>query len=747
MGMKLKEKQLEAATPLVQAIERCSLPRATWHLDAFERWVIVRDTLLGHAPYRGGLRPRDLPIDQDCRKMLGGIAQFHNRGPERGDDKTSIDYHFGDWLYAFAVLVQPLLHEEGGPDAPPVAHQAVYQCFREIRNALPRRVTLENARGSKEEEYENPNSGEFAKTCPVLHRLIGAVGWSIKDWNYLHTNCPKVDPGSASKKRVVANCAEIARLAARVAIGHANLERLPRTHQPWLTELQKPDLRIITAMTKSVQDYICRGRRHWLMRGASAFSAQSLAFVRDTISEQQETSLLLSDSDVVVSFLVPADTTLDACQVMDAMWTTWRDRKAFLRRFPRLAEVPELNHLDSLDPTSVFPTISIRMSKRMSLLDLCSPRQPQRDDDKPDFESEAIRGGRPSAGIPSARPCTYVAGDIAITDRPPAWLEERGDNDGMSKHEKDEEAFGFTALVWSLCGTTLKAHWFQNASKYEGELTNETTGRLVPGLRMMPVHHSEWLKWLHADTEALVFLKLDGDGVGSAFTSVPIPRRPYLSMELSRLVLERVRNATWSVIEQRVALTDALAREMDQLERAELLRENVPVEGGTIPLPADMVYVGGDDIFFCLPESSVAPFLAGFSGPVSNDYPDAWKKLRFKFVSVTLPRPVKNHREMVITEEPQFDPESREMRLHPKSRRMQDANLWASQLAGDALKKVAKAEDAALQLRILDEIKARWTETYGFDCELWDPPLNANPGTIDDRVVHGIHVRLIPKQA
>lgn len=728
----LQKQQNDAAREVIAALENCSLPRAIWHLNAFERWQVVRDTLLGHAPFRGGLRPRDLPIDRDCREMLRSVAEFHTKGPDSRRGGPSIEYRFGDWLYAFSVLVQPLLREDGDADAPPVAHQAVYQCFREIRRVLPRRV----AGADDSDIAEDPDAGEFAKTCPVLHRLIGAVGWSIKDWHYIHAHSPKFDPRSPSGKRIVANCAAIARLAARVTSGQVDIEQPSGNERKLLAQLQKPDLRLMTAMTKSVQDYICRGQRHWLMRGASAFSAQALAFVRDTISDQQKDSLLLSDSDVVVSFLVPADTGLDACQVMADMWTKWREKEEFLSRFPRLREVSEVNTLESLDPTLAFPAISIRISEPLSLFDLCRPRQPQHDGEEQRIQSEAIRGGQGYANKPAARACTYVAGDAAITSRPPAWLEERGNNDGMSKAERNDEAFGFTSLVWSLCGTTLKAHWFQNMSR-DNRVIN-----LVPGLRMMPVHHGEWLKWLYAETEPLVFLKLDGDEVGKAFSNSPIPRRPYLSMELGRLVLERVDNATRAVIGQRVALTDDRCREMDDTERTRARNENVPIEGGTIPLPADMVYVGGDDIFFCLPERSVATFLAGFSGPVTDGYPEQWNTLRFKFVSVTLPSPIINQE--AISEEPQFDPGTREMRIHPKSRLMQNANLWASHLAGDTLKEVAKA-DRSEQPKVLEGLKAGWTDTYGFDCEIWEPDLIPHAGAIDGSVVHGVHVRLTSK--
>jgi hypothetical protein len=487
----------------------------------------------------------------------------------------------------------------------------------------------------------------------------------------------------------------------------------------------------MTVMTKSVQDYLCRGQRHWLMRGGSAWSAQVLAFARDTIAAEVEESLLLSDSDVVVTFLVPADTRLDACQIMAQLWERCHDKENFLNRFPRLRELPDVVASNDLDPRLAFPAISIRMSKPTSLLDLCTPAQ-NADRLEHDFDSAAVRGGQGIQANEERGRCTYVKDDVAITSDRPPWLETPGNND----HRQVEkiERFGFTALVWSLCGTTLRAHWFQNAAR--------ANAKLAPAMRMMPVHHGAWLKWLHAESEPLVFLKLDGDGVGRTFTNHPIPRRPYLSMELGRLVLQRVHNATRAVVEQRAALTDDRVRRMSDEEKRIAANKGVALAGDDNPLPADMVYVGGDDIFFCLPESSVATFLAGFAEPIDDDYPQQWKSLRFKFVSVTLPHPIETSEE--IPEYPIHDPKTGRLGVHPKSNLMQTANLWAAQLAGDALKEVAKA-DRDQQTPVLERLKAGWDKDYGFDCEIWEPELFPHTGVIDETVVHGVHVRLIPK--
>lgn len=724
MPLELSTKRVAAALPLIEALEMCSVPRAMWHLSAGERWAVVRDTLLGHAPLRGGLRPRDLPIDHECREMLRKVAAFHTLQPDLGG--RAMSYRFGDWLYAFAVLVQPLLCQKETSDEPPAAHQAVYQCFLEIRRVLPVRVSPDDAPWPAER-------GDLAKSCPILHRLIGTVGWSIKDWNHLRTHANKPDPWQSTGIRSVKACADIARLTARIAERRGNPEGLNGNDRRLLQELERKDLRLMTAMTKSVQDYLCRGRRHWLMRGASAWSAQALAFARDTIATKVSESLLLSDSDVVVTFLVPADTKIDACQVISTLWEQWQNKETFLDRFPRLRELPDVASSNDLDPRLAFPAISIRLSKPTSLLDLCTPGESSARLER-DFDSAAVRGGHGMETKGTATPCTYVSEDVAITSQPPPWMEIPGNND--HRQVKKDEKFGFTSLVWSLCGTTLRAHWFQNVAR-----DNAT---LAPAMRMMPVHHGLWLKWLHAESEPLVFLKLDGDAVGRTFTNEPIPRRPYLSMELGRLVLKRVHNATRAVIEQRAALTDERVGQLSDEDKRTAESKGVSLAGHDNPLPADMVYVGGDDIFFCLPESSVATFLAGFTGPVADDYPEQWRTLRFKFVSVTLPIPVSIAGE--IPEEPILDPKTGRMGVHPQSNLMQIANLWAAQLAGDTLKEVAKA-DRGEQAQVLEKLKAGWENPYGFDCEIWEPELKPYSGAIDETVVHGVHVRLIPKPA
>jgi len=669
---------------VITAIEQCSVSRAIWHLDARERWQMVRDTLLGHPKVRGDLRPRDLPIDLGLREMLAGIAAFQAREPRT--NKPAYRYCFGDWLYAFAVLVEPQI-ANAGADEPPVAHQAVYECFREIRRSLPW------------SEGINPESGEFSKNCPILHRLIAAVGWSIKDWNSIHR---------LRETLPLHKAAATARLAAQAAYQQQqNGDDVVRNE-----ELRTPNLRLLTIMLEHVQSYIARGQRHWLMRGASTWCSQVLAFVRDEIPSIVPGALLLSDSDVVVTFLIPASGAKSAEAVVDELWRRWT-ADHFLSRFPRLAEVADIRSLmrtpEVFDVRTVFPDISIQIGEPTSLLELCRSLPRSEEDPKSQVADSAVRGRQHIDARPNGPECPLVKDDVSISSVPPAWLEVRGNNN----RGKVSEAFGLTSLMWSLCGTTLKAHWFQN--------TATQFSALAPGMRMMPVHHGEWLTWLGLEEEPLAFLKLDGDGVGEVFTTTPIPRRPHLSMELNRLILKRVMSATEAVIRQHVDLTNSRVATMGQADRAKALREGVPCHGHDIPVPADLVYIGGDDIFFCLPQASVATFLAGFSDPV-NDSPE-WTDLTFKFACVTLPSKSK------------LGDKKKDAAWMAK---VDQANLWASQLAGDKLKEFLKSREPSL----FEALRALSHEEYGLDCELWNPELVPHAGSIDHDVVHGVHVRL-----
>ena len=55
---------------ILTSLSQGSVPVAVWHLAPLDRWHLLRDTLLGHAPVRGGMRTRDLPLDPFPRQLV-----------------------------------------------------------------------------------------------------------------------------------------------------------------------------------------------------------------------------------------------------------------------------------------------------------------------------------------------------------------------------------------------------------------------------------------------------------------------------------------------------------------------------------------------------------------------------------------------------------------------------------------------------------------------------------------------------
>ena len=567
---------------VLDALTHGSVAVPVWHLAPRDRWRLFRDTLLGHVPIRGGMRTRDLPLDPVARTLVATSTAIQASEYEVGSE---VKCRFGDWLCLYSILVEPLLARSGDADEG-AAHAALRQAIRELRQAL----------GLGE-------LGVYAMNCPFHHRLLGVLGLSRQEW----TRDPP--PGADFKRergaarlgaRVCAAWRTSARdsfespngdlLAWAVSVTGANAGQRP------LFDLLASEKRVLATLKPiDVQSYIHRARTHWMMRGASTWCAQSLAFARDRIVASHD-ALLLSDSDALVSFILPAGTP-DVVTVLDEIKTAWADHAAFAARFPRLgADHPGSFPAGSdgrgaVDPSLSLPCLSLRFSPATSLLDLCVGRV---DGDKAKEASIGWSRVPPALQSPGGSPCKFVTGETAIREGAPVWLKHR--------RPRQPEAYGWTALCWSLSGTTLRTHWHHGVCT-ELERNDYT---------MMHESHGGWLEQLQMKEDSLTFVKLDGDGVGDGFLRTPIPGRPHLGLALGRHVLARVIEGTRRVIEAHDA------------------------SGRPKFLPVDLVYVGGDDIFFCLPGSYLGPFLQGFDAPQAADS-DPWDSLAFSFISVALP--------------------------------------------------------------------------------------------------------------
>ena len=80
---------------LIECLRQASIGTPPWHLSPADRWHLLRDTLLGHPPIRGGVRPRDMPLDANCVRAQA-MARTIQRLPAYASDNKRI--LFSRWL-------------------------------------------------------------------------------------------------------------------------------------------------------------------------------------------------------------------------------------------------------------------------------------------------------------------------------------------------------------------------------------------------------------------------------------------------------------------------------------------------------------------------------------------------------------------------------------------------------------------------------------------------------------------------
>ena len=567
-------------TSIAEVLRRASVPIPTWHLAPRARWVMLRDSLLGHSPIRGGLRPRDLPFDPDAREAIHMAADVHGLEPyevrraissgigasplQADGGPGSIAFH--DWLVCYSALVEhrvarnPDRHEA-------VCRSAVYDCVTELRRGLGF-----NARGT-----------DAPERCPFVHRMLGLLGLSQQDWSRL----PK-----DNEDRYVARLGGLLRRCDPERIQKSSLDA---PDQARLNELEAMRFRLVTLKTSKVQDYLARGRYHWLMRGASTWCAQSLALSRDLVLSDEENAkglFLLSDSDAVVSFLGPESITADgiAASLQKGVVAFWGDETRGEadsdRRFPRLAAWRDRAWCAGVRPSSVMPDLVVACSEPISLANLCGPHAAG---DGPEPHRRMLQWRTDFVGDPQ---CAYVEQDRGLCCDTPEWLRP-GD-------PREPKAMGWTSVVWSLCGATFRTH------AHEG-LASELE---LPDLPLAPVDLGKSLERWGRQNEPVVYVKIDGDLVGQRFRKRRIPELSGLGLALVQSVFRRLVAAA---------------------------RQLLAASGShpTAGLPLDLVYLGGDDLLCCVPQGLLRSLLESFGG--EQDLHGPWADMTFTFAAIELP--------------------------------------------------------------------------------------------------------------
>jgi len=582
----------EVIDALIAALRQAAVDAPGWHLTSHQRWRLLRDTLLGHVRVRGAIRPRDLPLDTACQKVIDASIGFLSLPAY---DYEECHILFRHWLAMFAIL--PMASAESCKACPLPEDDLLYATIVELGFACSRRV-LRRA---------NDIAG---KHC--VQRLIGVLGLSQQEWDRL---AKTYDEAIGDRDRSPQHDVILARWAAAVVA----LENPPRPHdfpdrhawraslserlsrydqkrsriQAGLATLDERACCYVTLKAERPQRYINRGMRHWLLRGASAWCSQSLALARDLLCDDR--SLLFSDSDAIVGMWFPRSTSQIELQrqldgKLNELWQLDRKPGALANRFPRLAEWLDasLPEGEKIDRTSNLPGLSVWCREPLSVLEIALHRLPSGEGGDRSAAEEPVGGGS----------CSRVRGDKAVSFRRECpWLQD--------EEEKEKDPAGITSMIWALCGTAFRTH------AHEGLCASLNS----PHLSLQKIKHGEWLQQLGMSEASLVHLKLDGDGVGDRFRSHPPSDFPWLSMQLARMVQRRLVAGVQSALEKPASPTQGK-------------------DGPTVPV--DVVYVGGDDVYVIVPDPLLQRFLDGFGGSLSQLEGNPWKDTSFTFIAACL---------------------------------------------------------------------------------------------------------------
>jgi hypothetical protein len=585
------------AEAIISALHHASVPVPTWHMAELDRWCLFRDFLFGNMRVRGSLRPRDLPLDATCMQVLEAATFVHSFPPYAVRNGR---ISFRHWLTAFCLLNSVAKDKTAERRIPP--SQQLACVVMELVTAL-----------YAPEPAEDIPPESIAKH-PFTQRLIGVLGLSQQEWDSLWKKCQE---NTATRSVWLARFAALVmaipdppqitngdRFAWREELARKiQQDGFPEVHakkqRATLASLDERHCKQATLKIPGVQRYIARGKNHWNFRGASAWCSQTLGVARDLFLDASE-GLMSSDSDAIVAAWVPEssdETSLNNTlkSLMERLWAVSPDvTEPMHRRFPRLAEwlTQEINKLRADDPQCAplndtqLPEFSVRCKGPWSLLDICVQRVPKE-------QKTRCVADIPRPAADEAAECAHVIGHPPVFSSYPPWL----------RAHEGQQRVGVAAVAWSLCGTTYRTHSHEGLCEAIGNRD----------LQLLPVHHGEWLDALGMPESRLTHLKLDGDGVGDRFRAEPLANSTLLSMELARSMQRRLI----------AGVRETLA--VHKRDYPELTNR---------PLPIDVVYLGGDDLYVCLPWDLVDRFLVAFGTDDTGCAP--WKTMTFTFIAARL---------------------------------------------------------------------------------------------------------------
>lgn len=562
---------MKSAEAFAEVFERTlravAVPTDIGFLSYRDRWRLLVEMLLGHPPVVGFQRPRDFPMGSQFETATRLAEHFFvDVSRPYGEDKVE-SYVLYDWLFAFSLVSLHIAEALSGAERERHYRNSVAALLYEISGKLferpaswfPEFAMRHLGFGRFERKQANKRRGRVDETIQLAQKAAIVARYD--------------SAGEFDKGKYLSGRNE--------ALGQG------------IPSLENVRLSLIRVKTAQPQAMLRLCTRDYLMRGASAWCFQSLAWLRDALLDSDrggfQSALLLSDADVEFVLAVPGAVSHDRLtKKLQDFFDALNQQKGsiFAERFPALVPYIEKAHAKGVWLTSTLPRFRPDVVDT-SLFGLATDATPY----DPDYrDSREVVCPPVSRLAPGDAACSGRDGDAAIDMEPPPWYERYRGIDGQF------ECLGWPATVFSLVGMTYRLRVQQEMLRLTGD---RTVG--VPGGR------KDVLEGVPGPSRDICLLKIDGNSVGKLFVETPSLKRPALSLRLTSELRHH-----W----------ESGVREVQQ--------EAAKVQQGAANghLVIDPVYFGGDDIAVYLPYQLLPAFCNGFARSAAES------KLKVKFCYV-----------------------------------------------------------------------------------------------------------------
>lgn len=541
----------------VGLLRQVSLATPLPMLSARERWQHVTELLLGHAQVRGG-RTRDFPFSpqREASALICQALLQHQNRFRPGQSALEGAYSAYDLVVCLQIIeVSSMDGRDPTLESERHFSSALWVLLDELFPSewLPRLATT---LGIAEEGVEISHRWlkQYRREELLLARTMATLA--------------RTDPCGRSGD------------ALKASLLRAYLLR-PRQ----IERLETLRVSLIYLKTRKVQPFLDQCRRSFIQRGASYWCSQITSRVRDIIlAEQGGRVSLLIDCDSVTVMVAPASMPCIrwAEQLAQGFFLDPDDRTQLnpgvVERFwPRLQPYYHQARQEGVATAGVLPTLGFDLRPEMSLWTLICQRilaSAGHDNRSPSaIDWLAVQ---PSSDSSEVRVAPQTALDVCYghVGQPrftreefamPLWYNPSG-----------EQSYGWASTVFSLSGLAFNRLTLEALEQLFQE-------RGLSGLRCARTQR-ELMQALPGAEPEISLLKLDGDGIGKAFSALSLICRPALSASL-----ENAMRRTW----------------LDSL--ISLIREH-----HLTTTPIDLIYAGGDDLLIALPSQLSGDFLRAF---------------------------------------------------------------------------------------------------------------------------------------